>query len=43
MTKCKNARRYKGYRKPTCNNGVACEACVLIWLGAQSFRQNVAK
>jgi len=26
--KCKNADRYKGIRKPTCNNGNPCETCL---------------
>jgi hypothetical protein len=25
---CKNVKRYKGMRPPTCNNGQPCEACI---------------
>ena len=31
MKACKNSARYKGIRKPTCNNGNPCEKCVRIY------------
>lgn len=27
MKQCKNAKRYKGLRKPTCNGGNPCDLC----------------
>ena len=29
--KCKNADKYKGVRKPTCNNGNPCQTCLEIY------------
>ena len=32
MFKCKNANRYQGLRKPSCNGGNPCTVCITKYL-----------
>ena len=36
--KCRAADKYKGMRKPTCNNGDGCEFCLKVYQEAQANR-----
>lgn len=34
-TRCKSWKKYKGIRRPICNNGQPCEVCISIYKKTQ--------
>lgn len=39
MKQCKNFKKYKGIRKPKCNKGEGCDACLKLYHINQSKKQ----
>jgi hypothetical protein len=37
--KCKGADRYRGVRRPTCNDGKGCQTCITIYQNAQAAKK----